>query len=1126
MADPRSILAGLRLDYTQAPDHVWRRSPYHVDTLHQRTADLVLRGIEEARDSSDASPIGVVVKGRRGTGKTHLLGWAREQVQLRDGYFFLVGLLDARSFWESVVVAMLDGLCRIGDDGKSQLETFLTRLSVLAELPSDDWAAICGKTPITRETLDRFVQSVARIDNLVMRQCRDTLRALVLRASADFTAQDIGEAYLTSGIEETPGEWASWGIRQVNKSPQEIVRDISRLLALTGPSVIAVDQIDMLVAQCGIRSMHADQDWRGVLLIEHVAHGLMSLREHTRRTLTIVSCLPDTWELIATHATDTVQDRFQLATQLGVLTDPETARLLVEKRFAARYEALDYTPPYPTWPVKPSVFAEAVNRTPRDLLIRIDEHIRSCLLNGEIREMESLEERIPEPGPIQPDPEEQRLRALDDRFESLRASADVSMATKPATEDQVMPSLLAAGLEAWVTGLGEAGASFSQDSEPSANPALHARLRRALDESTEDQFHWAFRAISATNARAVITRLRKAVVEAGLAADVPKRRLFILRNADWPTGPKTQEAVARFLDAGGRVLRFTEDDLRILTALRTLINENPPHLGQWLAARRPAEQVSFLREALASWSDPDSPVPGNQLPPPSPGKPPGGLGPNGQSALAKVGDLLADAKPGPSNGGGISPLARGAGGFVPGDDWRPSGMGPAPAGGTEPRDDHVPARSKDDVPLPDRDESATGGATGGPTHPAAAPVTVGRVMATDAEVTVPLEALRKHVVIFAGSGSGKTVLIRRLVEECALRGVSAIVLDPNNDLARLGDPWPAPPEAWGPGDEAKAAEYLADVDVTVWTPGRTAGRPLTFQPLPDFSSVRDDPDEFREAVDVAVESLVPRAKLTGASPKALHGQAVLREAITFYARRGGAGLQGLIDLLDSLPDGVSTLDGAEKIASDIAQTLKAARVNDPLFDGEGTPMDPGVLLTPPPGKRARVSVINFIGLAQDEQRQSFVNQLQMSLFAWVKKHPSDRPLGGLLVMDEAQTFAPSGAMTPCTRSTLALASQARKYGLGLVFATQAPKGLHNQIPGNATTQFYGRLNAPVQITAAQEMARAKGGTVSDIARLKGGEFYVATEGRPMVKIRTPLCLTYHPPSPLTAEEVIDRAKRP
>ena len=65
-------------------------------------------------------------------------------------------------------------------------------------------------------------------------------------------------------------------------------------------------------------------------------------------------------------------------------------------------------------------------------------------------------------------------------------------------------------------------------------------------------------------------------------------------------------------------------------------------------------------------------------------------------------------------------------------------------------------------------------------------------METGESVRAPLESLRKHAVIFAGSGSGKTVLIRRLIEECALNGVSAIVLDPNNDLARLGDTWPEP----------------------------------------------------------------------------------------------------------------------------------------------------------------------------------------------------------------------------------------------------------------------------------------------------------------------------------------------
>jgi hypothetical protein len=35
---------------------------------------------------------------------------------------------------------------------------------------------------------------------------------------------------------------------------------------------------------------------------------------------------------------------------------------------------------------------------------------------------------------------------------------------------------------------------------------------------------------------------------------------------------------------------------------------------------------------------------------------------------------------------------------------------------------------------------------------------------------------------------------------------------------------------------------------------------------------------------------------------------------------------------------------------------------DPLFGGAGTPLDPGTLLTPAPVKRARASVISFVGL--------------------------------------------------------------------------------------------------------------------------------------------------------------------
>lgn len=392
-------------------------------------------------------------------------------------------------------------------------------------------------------------------------------------------------------------------------------------------------------------------------------------------------------------------------------------------------------------------------------------------------------------------------------------------------------------------------------------------------------------------------------------------------------------------------------------------------------------------------------------------------------------------------------------------------------------------------------------------------------------IHVPLEALRKHSTIFAGSGSGKTVLIRRIVEECALQGVSAIVLDPNNDLARLGEGWPEPPAQWRPADAEKASEYIAHTDVVIWTPRRSAGRPLSFQPLPDFRSVRDDPDEFSEAVEAAVASLAPRAMVTGRANKAHLGLAVLRKTVEHYGQHGGTRLQGLIDLLADLPDGTIDLDGADKIGLGLAQTLTAAMVNDPLFGGEGTPMDPGLLLTPPPGKRARISVISMVGLSSDDSRQSFVNQLQMALFAWIKKNPAgDRPLLGLMIMDEAQTFAPSGVITACTQSTLALAAQARKYGLGLVFATQAPKGLHNRIPGNAATQIYGLMNSPIQIEAAREMAKAKGGDVPDISRLTVGEFYFAAEGAPPRKIKTPLSLSHHPRSPLTAEEVLVRAR--
>jgi hypothetical protein len=393
--------------------------------------------------------------------------------------------------------------------------------------------------------------------------------------------------------------------------------------------------------------------------------------------------------------------------------------------------------------------------------------------------------------------------------------------------------------------------------------------------------------------------------------------------------------------------------------------------------------------------------------------------------------------------------------------------------------------------------------------------------------TLNLESLRRHLAIFAGSGSGKTVLLRRVIEECALHGVSSIVLDPNNDLARLGDAWPSPPDPWLAGDAERARDYLAATDVVIWTPRREGGRPLMFQPLPEFGAVLDDVDEFNAAVDAAVEALAPRISAHRAGAKAAQEKAVLTETMRYFARGAGHDLGVFIDLLANLPERVSEQSRGPAIAADLADRLRAVRATDPLFGGAGEPADPGLLLTPPPGKRARISVISSIGMAGREQWQGFVNQLQMALFSWVKRNPAeDRPLGGLLVMDEAQDLVPSGAKTASSESTRLLASQARKYGLGLLFATQSPKNLHNSIAGNATTQLFGLLNAPVQIEAARELARAKGGDVPDVGRLSAGQFYLATEGSAFRQLRAPMCLSHHPASPLTTEEVLARARVP
>lgn len=1064
--EERAALEAVQFNWAVTPEDVWSPVTHHVEGLHEKAARSLWTSVPRPGGSA-ASPVGVVLQGERGVGKTHLLRWLRQRVQAEGGYFFLLKLLEGTDFWRSAVHGVVDGF--YGGQG-DQLTPLLRGLAALAGMSPLEQTRVAGMIPVSKGDLDALVAGLRKIDPQVWADSQNTLRALVLYRADRPDVHEVGYGYLAGDGDVEDAAREVWGFRPGARSRQLVLRDLSRLLALTGPTVLAVDQIDSLITHSSTALHDGTAGATDGAALGAVADGLMELRETTRRALAVVACLPASWHMITKNAVNSAADRFRVTTLQGAMPGPAVAAAIVEQHLGGLYAEAAFTPPYPTWPVLRSAFDGPAARTstPRRLLQRVDEHIRECLDAGEIRELADLADG-PRSSGTAPTVDDGRMKDLDEWFARLRAEADVAVPLDPDTEDRRMPALLSAGLRAWVAELGEAGQAFAVDQVHGPKPPVHARLRRTLDEGTEDEVHYAFRAIAHPHHRAVQSRLTAARTESGLNAGAGRRRLVLLRNRDWPGGKVTAQAVAEFEEQGGVAVPVGEADLRTLAALEVMQRPQRPGWLEWLAVRQPAGSTELFRRTL--------PAAGGEVhPAPAPPPPSAPVGPGSPDAAAPAASAVDRA---------AVPTVGVADHTVPADGLRRPSPTPRP---------RVPS------------------------------VPVGRAERDQRDVLVPLESLRMHTAVFAGSGSGKTVLLRRLIEECALLGVSAIVLDPNNDLSRLGDPWPQVPDNWHVEDAAKAQEYLEHTEVVVWTPGREKGRPLAFQPLPDFTPVLDDTDEFRLAVDSAVAGLVPRAGLGGR--KLEQGKAVLRECLEHYARDGGSTLGGFVELLSGLPDGISGLRTGPKLAAEMAEQLHAAMINDPLFGGTGVAVDPSTLLTPQNGKRSRVSVISFVGLPDDAQRQSFVNQLQMALFSWVKAHPAgDRPLGGLFVMDEAQTFAPSGPLTACTQSTISLASQARKYGLGLVFATQAPKGLHNRISGNAATQFFGFLNSGAQIVAAKELARAKNGKVDDISRLTSGQFYVASAGVGFVKVREPMCLSFHPPSPPTAEEVIARAAR-
>jgi hypothetical protein len=1083
MKQPLQAFRAVDFNWTHDLQSVWSDPVSQVDELHISLIDQIMDDFLSRTRRLTDNPIGQVILGEAGAGKTHLIGTLRQRVWKANGWFVLLDVVGITDFWATTALGFLNSLHQQMPGRRTQYEEVLS--SIVKRIPLDSVArraiAEWEERPDTTrlDTVDLFLKLLRRIDPLNTTKHQDVIRALLLLGSDDWDANNLGYCWL-QGLDVDENKRRELRFLTAPPPYPELVRGMLWVMSLAGPTLIAVDQIDPIVSASNLLAgldgaQNDDSERKARAIIEMLAGGLMDLHDIKQRALTIVSCLQVTWPIIKSRSVQSAAQRFEELPVLEPIKDRSIVERLIAGRLDTTYAAMGFRPPYRTWPFRSEAIESAIGLLPRQILIRCQEHRQRCIAAGDVLECCSLGGgvvSIPLPSPS---------RDLDLEFKREAARGDVSHLLEKENEDTIACDLLIQTCELFLRQLGlpDSIDAVVKPDPDSRKPSLHARLSFTFHDEGDREQHYCFRILGHTHATAFQSRLKAAMTASGIDTALKFRHLFILRRGEVPGGPKTRALVDQFEKAGGQFIAPTDEELRAFIALQTLARRDFAGFESWLLARKPLFETPLFKAAGL--------CPPPFLSPPPPREP--GKTPRASEAGSECGALTGSAERKPA------PQGRKNGAAKPGEDTTEGKSAPAPVM----QEPGAPRR----IAIGRRFERS---ALGDP-------------------VTLGTDLLPRHIAILAGSGSGKTVLLRRIVEEAALLGIPAIVLDANNDLSRLGDPWPGRPEGFGDEDAVKAAAYHAGTDVVVWTPGVGSGNPLTLDLLPDFAAIgaqQDGPteDERTQAVEMARATLAQY--LGGTGQRAFLKQGVLADALRAFAYNGGGALSELIGLLAELPEEVSKIGDAPKLAGEIANRLLAAVATNPLLRADGPSIDPQRLFHGCGGK-PRISVISLAGLASEGARQSFANQLQMTLFTWIKQHPS--PTGRLYVLDEAQNFAPSQTTTACKASALSLVAQARKYGLGMIFATQMPKGIDNAIVSNCTTHVYGRMSSPATIQAIRELMAAKGGATDDIARLPKGEFYFSTEGFTCpVKVRAPLCLSWHPANPPTVDEVIEKAR--
>ena len=112
MTDALEAFSAVDFHWVRSLESVWADPVSDVPDLNSAIVDSIAAEFFRATKRPDANPVGQVVVGPAGIGKTHMVGRLRKRVWEHDGWFVLLDIVGLKDFWRSAALSFANALAQ------------------------------------------------------------------------------------------------------------------------------------------------------------------------------------------------------------------------------------------------------------------------------------------------------------------------------------------------------------------------------------------------------------------------------------------------------------------------------------------------------------------------------------------------------------------------------------------------------------------------------------------------------------------------------------------------------------------------------------------------------------------------------------------------------------------------------------------------------------------------------------------------------------------------------------------------------------------------------------------------------------------------------------------------------